>query len=267
MIRERTRRRAPQLAAAIVLIAASANAAALFPQPIHIVRSVEDPIAQTSTTIEEYCSGDRIVSVRGESAVTIADFSAGTLSEIDRATGTWSETSFDDLAKARPAAASRKTLPTALRATGMRASASGRMLEGFEISDQTSGVARRIEVAVDRQLSLSRAALEALIGAAYPSVHTDVHDVILAAASDPRFSTAAATAHAQPTFNLPAEVVITFTVDGETLVARNLVVRVDEAKIRPEALVIPVGGTRVESRLVRLAKEAEALDHPQGVRH
>ena len=267
MIRERTRRRAPQLAAAIVLIAASASSAVLFPQPMHIVRAVEDPIAQTKTTIEEYCSGDRIVSVRGENKVTIADFSAGTLTEIDRTAGTWSETAFDDLAKVAPASASRKALPTALRATGTRASASGRMLEVFEISGQAGAAARRIEVAVDRQLSLSRAALEALIGAAYPGVHSEVHDVVLAAASDPRLSTAAATAQAQPLFNLPAEVVITFTVDGETLVARNVVVRVDDAKIRPEALFIPVGGTRVESRLVRLAKEAETLDHPQGVRH
>jgi hypothetical protein len=267
MIRNRTRRRALRLAAAIALFAGSASAAVLFPQPIHIVRNIEDPIAKTSTTIEEFCSGDRIVSVRGEDAVTVADYAAGELTEIDRTAGTWSETSFDQLARARPARASRSGAPPALRAAGTRPSASGRMLEVFQTSDESGGVARRIEVAVDRQVSLSRAALEALIGASYPAAHTDVHDVILAASADRRFSTTTATELAESSFGLPAEVVVTFTVDRETLTARSSVARVDNEKIRPEALLIPVDGARVESRLLRFAREAESLDHPQGVDH
>ncbi len=59
---------------------------------------------------------------------------------------------------------------------------------------------------------------------------------------------------------------MTFTVDGETLTSRDAVVRVDSQTIPPAALLMPVGGSRVESRLLRLAKESDALDHPKGHR-
>jgi hypothetical protein len=37
------------------------------------VRRVDDPIAKTTATIDEYCAGNRVVTVRGPK-VTIADY-------------------------------------------------------------------------------------------------------------------------------------------------------------------------------------------------
>lgn len=266
MIRHRTLRRAPWFAAVVALFAGTASAAVLFPQPIHIVRTIEDPIAGTTVTIDEYCSGNRVVSIRGEDVVNILDYTTAELIEIDRTAATWSRTPFDQLANARPAHARATTTAPALRAMGTRSSPSGHTLEVFESADETGGVKRRIEVGVDRQVSLSRVALEALIGASYPAAHTGLHDVILAAAAGRRASAAStATAPAESELGLPAEIVVTFTVDGETLTARSSVVRTDSRTIPPGALLIPVGGTRVESRLLRFAKESDSLDHPKGV--
>ena len=51
----------------VLLIAAPVLASdiPLFPIPLHIVRRVEDPIANTATELDEYCTGNRIITIRG----------------------------------------------------------------------------------------------------------------------------------------------------------------------------------------------------------
>lgn len=66
-------------------------ATVLFPRPLHLVRRVDDPISKTTATIDEYCGGNRVVTVRG-SKVAIADYDAQQLTEIDHAAQTWSVT-------------------------------------------------------------------------------------------------------------------------------------------------------------------------------
>ena len=42
-------------------LVASSSFAALFPTPLHLVRRIDDPISHNTSTIDEYCYGDRIV--------------------------------------------------------------------------------------------------------------------------------------------------------------------------------------------------------------
>ena len=130
-------------------LVASSSFATLFPTPLHLVRRIDDPIARTSTTTDEYCYGDRIVTING-SRVAITDYAEQRLIEIDHQRVTYSITSFADIAKSRPAVPEAKT---------------------------------NVEVTVDRSVSLSREAVEALVGASYPNRHADEHDRILAAAA------------------------------------------------------------------------------------
>src|SRR5438874_8531547 len=78
--------------------------AVLFPKPIHFVRKVDDSISGKSVTFDQYCAGNRIVTVRG-ARVTIADYEKQELTEVDREAGTYSVTRFDEIAKAKPRAA------------------------------------------------------------------------------------------------------------------------------------------------------------------
>src|SRR5579872_2758433 len=112
-------------------LVASSSFGALFPTPLHLVRCIDDPVANSSTTIDEYCYGDRIVTINGP-RVAITDYAEQRLTEIDHQRGTYSVTSFAEIAKARPVALDSKTT---------------------------------VRVEVDRGVALSREAVEALIGA------------------------------------------------------------------------------------------------------
>lgn len=259
-------RRVLRFAVAFALAAASAGAAVLCPEPLHIVRRIEDPIAQTVVTIDEYCSASRIVSVSRDGSYTvIEDFASGELVEIDRVSGTFSTSGIDALASSRAAQSEAGQSAPQLRGMTGRMSAYGRGLEVFESADENTAIKRRIEVAIDRHVALTRSALEALIGAAHPQAHGAIHDVILAAAAGSR-AVAAASGANDRVYGLPAEVIVASTADGETLIERNLVLSVDRRSVPPDALLVPPGSTRVESRLLRFAKEADALDHPKGHR-
>src|SRR5204862_4818428 len=98
----RVRMRKVVAAIAWLAVSSSLGAGTLFPTQLHIVRRIDDPIAKSSTTVEEFCFGDRIVSING-ARVAITDYAAQTLTEIDHSSATYSVTRFDDIAKARPA--------------------------------------------------------------------------------------------------------------------------------------------------------------------
>ena len=54
---------------AVVVLAAQA---VLFPQPVHLTRQITDPFAAAPVVVEQYCYGNRVVTVRG-ARTTIAD--------------------------------------------------------------------------------------------------------------------------------------------------------------------------------------------------
>ena len=250
-------------AAAIVLVSAlSAFAAdALFPQPLHIVRRVEDPVSGTTATLHEYCAGDQVVTVNG-AHVVIADYAKHQLIEIDRNAGTYSITRFDELAKTNDRKASeRKEWKTT--ALGMKSARSGRSADSFELSSDKM----TLEVGVDRLTHLSRAAVEVLIGASYPSARREEHEAILRAAGNARGGgdrrLVANSADAAGDYALPIEQTLTIEEGGEKLTVHNSVVEVRNELAPDDVRLIPPGARLVESRVTRLARELRDLDHVQ----
>jgi hypothetical protein len=241
------RTRAGVVWVALSLSVLTAHAAApLFPRPLHIVRMIEDPIAQSSVTIDEYCAGNRIVTVSG-ARVVITDFDAKQLTEIDHAKATWSVTRFDDIAAARRSVSRAAKTAPAWTATplGLRGA-----LDRFEFVDSSTGSKRRVDVGIDRRVTLSRDAVEALIGASYPNPHNDENDAILRSAEQ------------SGVYGLPSDTAITVTSGDLTLTLHSVIVRTGDETVPPDALVIAPGTTRVDSKLVRASRELQALDHP-----
>lgn len=239
----RTRTSVMTLVLSLSLATMAQAAAPLFPRPLHIVRQIEDPIAGTSVTIDEYCAGNRIVTLSG-SKVVITDFDAKQLTEIDHAKATWSVTRFDDIAAARRANMRAAKAAPAWKSTplGLRGA-----LDRFEFVDGK----RRVDVGIDRRVTLSREAVEALIGASYPNPHNDENDAILQSAQR------------DGAYGLPSDTTITVATGELTLTMHSAIVRTGDETVPPDALVIAPGTTRVESKLVRTAHELQALDHPE----
>jgi hypothetical protein len=260
----------------MVLVGSAAFAVdGLFPQPLHLTRRIEDPVSRSTATIHEYCAGNRVVTVNGN-RVAIADYAKQELTEIDRTAGTYSVTSFADLAKTAPAVAHR-TLTASADATrvnarphwksaalGVKPSASGRSMDVYEATlDRSDDEHVKLEIGVDRNVRLSRAAVEVLIGASFPNSHSDEHDAILEAASGKPAAhplTSNSTMANAAEYGLPVEQVTTFTVAGEQLTVRNAIVDIRNDLPPNDVLTIPSGATRVESRAVRLARELRELD-------
>ncbi len=208
---------------------------ALFPQPLHLVRRVEDPIAGKTVTLHEYCAGDQVVTVNG-AHVVIADYGKQQLIEIDRAAGTYSVTRFEELAKTNAAPQPRA---------------------------QSADDNVKLEVSVDRKTRLSRAAIEVLIGAAYPNARRAEHEQILraAAGSERDKRLVANSADAPNDYALPIEQTLTIIEAGERITMRNTILEV-RSELPPNDLrLIPPGARLVESRATRLARELRDLDH------
>ncbi len=198
--------------------------AVLFPKPIHLVRKVEDSISGKSATFDQYCAGNRIVTVRG-AKTSIADYAKQELTEIDRDAGTYSVTRFDEIAKSKK--------PHAMRAD-----------------------AAKIDVNVNRSVSLSKDAVEALIGASYPNSRSEVHDRVLSAAAPQKGGGRANAASVDDAYALPSEQ--TVTIDGVT--TRDAIVSVTYDSAPPDVMAIDPHAKRVESKITRMSKELEQLD-------
>jgi hypothetical protein len=247
-------------AALIVCSFAFATRAAevLFPRPMHIVRSIEDPLAGKTITLHEYCAGDRIITVHG-SRVLIADYGQQRLTEIDRAAGTYSVTKFEELARAvlprKPQRGTWKVTPV-----GVKGAQSGRSLDSFELT-RDGGENITMQLGVDRATPLSRAAVEVLIGAAYPHQRRDEHEAVLRAIGGARRERGiVVNAVAETEYALPYEQTTTIEVDGERLTTRNRVVDLRFELAPEDVTLIPPGARLVESRAVRLARELRELD-------
>lgn len=234
--------RVGRVGAVIVFVAvafAGGAAEVLFPEPRHFVRRIDDPVSGTSTTVDEYCAGNQVVTVSG-ARVAIADYGKQELLEIDAEAGTYSVTKFDDIARAQ---------------AELRAMQPGNVADGGGVT---------VDVKSNPNVVLSRGAAEVLVGAAYPNARNAQHEKVLNATRvrDGRFQIAAqgADADAQAMHLLPAEQTITFEHDGERVTMRNAVVSVTADRAPQHLLLIPPGAERVESRLTRLAREMRQLD-------
>lgn len=243
----------------ILLLAASLHAAVLFPKPIHFVRKIDDSISGKSTTLDQYCAGNRIVTVSG-SKVTIADYDKQELTEIDHAAGTYSITPFTEIAKAKSVAKASAADPTKWRTTplGMKGS-----LDTVEMTREANDVKQKIEVGVDRQVALSKDAVEVLIGASYPNTHSEVHDLVLSAAAPQHSGGRAAVASVQTNadvYGLPSEQTISFDVDGNHVSTHSAILSVAYDSVPPAAMNIDPGAKRIESNVTRVSKELQSLD-------
>lgn len=245
---------------ALLLFAAplAFGANALFPKPLHLVRRVDDPISKTSATIDEYCAGNRVVTIRG-SKVAIADYDAQQLTEIDHAAQTWSVTPFADIARSRidlDARMGMSTVPRDAKVTAMgRQASSG--ADGYVITEPH----RRTRIAFNRGVALSRAAAEVLIGTAYPnSRNRDADDILAAASNGGSVSAMSSGTASDGVYALLVERTLTIEDGDTTLVSHNAVIRVGEETPPAEAMLIEPGAKRIESRLTRLARELRDID-------
>ncbi|HWW62561.1 MAG TPA: hypothetical protein VN181_14405 [Thermoanaerobaculia bacterium] len=227
----------------VLLLCSAATAIAagsLFPQPLHLVKRIDDPLAAKPITVDEYCYGNRIVTVSGD-RVAIADYAEQQITEIDHGKGTWSITRFDEIAKTKPPA-NDLAVKSALKinALGMRGA-----LDSYEMSVAGATIA----VGIDRSVSLSRDAVEALIGAAYPNPRRAEHEPLLRAAKS-----------RDVVYGLPREQSITYATENGDVTLHTSVTRVDRDVPPPAILLIDPGATRVESHLARLARELREAD-------
>src|SRR5262249_19824386 len=148
---------------ALALPSAAVEAAALFTKPLHITRSIDEPLSGKTIVVEQYCFGSRVVTIRGDHTI-IADYDHREITEIDRANATYSVTKFEEFAATRPARQVRKSDAVAVVREGS-ARRGGRNVELFSVDDP----GLRMEIAVDASIDLSRDAFDVMIGAAYPA--------------------------------------------------------------------------------------------------
>jgi hypothetical protein len=265
----------------MVLVPVLVAAAPLFPAPLHITRQVEDPISGKTVVLNEYAYGNRLVSVRG-GKTSIADYEKGELIEIDREAATYSITRFDELARATQIiqgesnavgagalSDARKPASRPLRSLGARLTTNGRAADFFEGELETQMGKQRIEVGVDRTVLVSREALEVLLGAAYPGVRNQQHEVVFAAAASNRRASGSidttSASGGDAMFALPIEQVIRHDIDGRQLEFRTSVTRVGNEPPAPEIIAIPAGARLVVSRVVAVQRQLEQLNDPASV--
>ena len=234
----------------------------LFPEPLHIVRQIQDPIAGVTFTVDEYCHGNRIITVNGAVTV-IVDYRVDEITEIDRNRGTFSITPFQDVARANADARASFVVNVGgdPRSLGTKQSSDGREIESYEITSIETDQQIVVTVGVDRKTALSPAAVEALVGATFPSRRSFVHTAIMRVAipaSEKRREQSSAIADAA----LPSEHSVAYEVAGEKLVYRSTAVRVDRQVAPEDVVIIPPGARRVETRLTAVPRAIEELDHP-----
>jgi len=257
--------RAASAVAALTFFSFSAFAAGppLFPQPLHLTRAVDDPSGKTSV-VDEYCRGNSVISITGDRTV-IADYEKQTVTEIDRAGGTYSVTSFAQLANLAPQPRSTKPVEEtyAYRAIGARAAHAG--ADYYEAEAKSAGTPiRKVETAVDRSVVLSRDAAEVLAGAAYPRSRSEESEIVLHAAAPGsavrRAQSNAAGGAAAQSYGLAVEQNVTYEFEGRTVVIRNRITHVGHEEPLPSLTAIPSGARLVESPAVQARKELDEAD-------
>lgn len=252
----------------LCLTSAASGAEVLFPSPLHITRRVSTPFAEGSTVIDEYCHGNRVVSISGR-RTAIADHAKGEVTVIDFAAGTYSITRFADIARLQERSRSPGVASDDAGAQWEVARLGGRVIasrpgERIEVQRRENSVRQVIRLTADRQLKVSRAAAEALLGTGYPNPRNEASDVVFSALRphEPRSSGEALTASDE--YFLPLEYDVVFEMEGERVETRNTVMRIGAELPPAELLAIPPGATLVDSAPVTARKRLEELDRPPG---
>jgi len=242
------------LFAALPMLAADV----LFPTPLHVTRRINDSISGSTTTVEQYCYGNRVVTVRGP-VTTIADYDKGEITEINRDAATYSVSRFDQIAKAlhpkavaTPAIASNARRNWELRPLGRTAALSARSTDIFEADRDDADVKRHVRIGVDSSVALSKDALDVLTGSAFPGSPKD-EDAAIANAARGRAAKAGA-------YALPVEQLFQFEAEGQRAEYRDVVLRVGQEVPPADAVAIPAGATLVESRLIATKRMIDAID-------
>lgn len=257
--------RVGRVAGFVFLSAATAALAAdvLFPEPLHLVRRVEDSLSGEAIELDEYCSGERIITVRG-ARTAIADYGvAQQLIEIDRDANSYSVTPFSELAPAAQnsklqAGTQSRRDEASVEGIGSKPSRSGRTADWYAIRAAADHSAATIEIAVDREITMTRRALEALtgvLGSALPARND-------ATARACRRAPLQAARGEEDRYGLPLEQVMTFDDDDddERATLRSSVVHIDHDAVPPELVAIPAGARLVPSRRAQVAKSLQELD-------
>ncbi len=255
----------------------AASPRVLFPANLHLTRQIEDPISASTITIEQYCAGNRIVAINGQRTV-IADYDKQEITEIDRAAGTYSITRFAEVAsavaetsitarsKSGPSIKSNEAREWKATPLGLR-SAAGRSVDHFEFTGGGE-MKLKVDVGIDRSVALTREAVEVLIGAAYPSQVRDEHDPVLRAAaglgaSNRGIASNAVDASADTaSYGLPVTQAFTYSESGTELTLRSSITRIGNEAVPADALTIPPGAKRVESKAAAVRRQLRELDHP-----
>ncbi|HKR67023.1 MAG TPA: hypothetical protein VJZ00_25065 [Thermoanaerobaculia bacterium] len=258
------------LSAMLLTFSAGAAERVLFPTPLHITRELSDPVSQKTTVIDEYCQGNRMISVSG-SRTAIADYAKGEMTEIDFSAGTYSVTKFAQIAKLNEKTTASAERPLAKSAASnndeWRVEARGgavvasRPVETTEAERKDENSRQVIRVSADRQMTLSRGAVEAIMGIGYPHRASNVGDVLLGALrshDNKRVQTNGVAAEDE--YHLPMEQVFRFETGGESVETRNVVTRIGNELVPAEALTIPPGAKLVESKAVAMQRLLEELD-------
>lgn len=247
-----------QVSSLVILLFVTMSVAAaevLFPAPLHITREVSAPFSQQKNVIDEYCHGNRVVSISGR-RTAIADYAKRQVTLIDFAAGTYSVTKFEEIAKVQERSTPH-IATDASRQQDWRVEQRGghvvasRPGERIEIARQNDSGRQMMRLTADRQLKLSRAAAEALLGTGYPYPNTDFSEVLLGALRS----------NADEYF-LPLEYDVVLEVEGEKVETRNVVLRIGNELPPPDLVAVPPGATLVESDPVAARRNLEALDRP-----
>lgn len=254
----------------------AAPARVLFPSNLHLTRQVQDPLSGKTVTIDEYCSGNRVVSISGDKTV-IADYDKQQITEINRKEGTYSISRFDEVATVtsseEPAAASAargigsegvKRDRWTATPRGVRGAA-GRSVDHFEFAEN-GDAKRKVEVGIDRSVALSEEAVEVLIGAAYPNPRREEHEPLLRAAGTRDASRIAADSAGETSrdaaYGLPVTQAFTYSDSGSEVTFRTTVTRVGAEGPPSELMIIPPAAKRVESTAAAVRRELRELDQP-----
>ena len=229
---------------AIVAIAVSVSAAeVLFPAPLHLTRELTDPISGTTSVIEEYCHGNRVVAVSGP-RTSIAEYDKGLLTVIDFENGTYSVTKFEELAKAWERGGPGRREEIALTAEPEW------RVEQREARVVASRAGETIRIRPDRHVKLSRAAAEVLAGLAWPNRPQASASVVLNALKDGEKSD----------YALPLEQIREQNLDGDTVTLRSVIVRVGSEFAPAEVQTVPAGAKLIEAKDVAARRLLDELD-------
>lgn len=239
----------------------------LFPTPLHLTRRIHESIGGGTTTVEQYCYGNRVITVRGP-ITTIADYDKNEVTEIDRSAGTYSISRFDQVAKAlnprsAPVMAQSSKQTWELRKVGRASALSTRSTEIFEADRQDAAVTRHVRIGIDGSVALSKDALDVITGSAYPANPKEEDAAIALAAKGHAPAVASQSTGGAKTaerYGLPVEQVFRFDVEGQQAEYRDVVMRVGDEVPPADLVAIPAGAKLVESRLLKTTRMIDAID-------